>query len=162
MSASRRTTFRGMRDFQAIGNAQVAAKQWKAPQAPQNAFAGIELVLPFPPPVNTYYRHPHKGPMAGMHLLSEDARSYRSDVEVAVMAQIKLPLPRLTNRLEVEIEVSAPDRRHYDIDGRLKALLDSLEHAGVYVDDEQIDRITIERAPPCTTGYAKVKIRALE
>lgn len=30
----------------------------------------MKLVLPFPPSVNTYWRAPNKGPLAGRHLLA--------------------------------------------------------------------------------------------
>lgn len=36
----------------------------------------MKLVLPFPPSVNTYWRAPNKGPLAGRHLISADGRNY--------------------------------------------------------------------------------------
>ena len=121
----------------------------------------LELVLPFPPTLNHYYRVRQKGPDAGRPLVSEAGHAYRADVAQAVFQQLKLPLPRLSGRLSVAVEVAAPDHRRYDIDNRLKGLLDALAHAGVYLNDEQIDRLCIERAPPCTSGFAKVAIEEI-
>jgi crossover junction endodeoxyribonuclease RusA len=121
----------------------------------------IELVLPFLPTVNHYWRVRQTGDHAGRPKLSDAGQAYRADVAQAVFRQLKLPLPRLAGRLAVAIEVAAPDRRRYDIDNRLKGLLDALAHAGVYLNDEQIDRLSIERAPPCTSGFAKVAIEEI-
>ena len=51
----------------------------------------------------------------------------------------------LLGRLSVHINVFPPDRRIRDIDNLLKSALDSLTHAGVYLDDSQIDKIAIVR-----------------
>lgn len=121
----------------------------------------IELVLPFPPTINHYWRVEQKGPNKGRPYLSDAGKIYRADVQQAVLKQLKLPLPRLATRLSVAVEVAAPDGRRYDIDNRLKGLLDALAHAGVFLNDEQVDRLSIERAPPCTTGFAKVAIEEI-
>ena len=54
--------------------------------------------------------------------------------------------------------VYPPDRRKRDIDGYLKALLDSLTHAGVWLDDEQVDSIYITRGEVVKGGKAVVEI----
>lgn len=38
----------------------------------------MKLTLPFPPSVNTYWRHPNKGPFAGKSLISVAGRKFRS------------------------------------------------------------------------------------
>ena len=48
-------------------------------------------------------------------------------------------------RLSVLINAYPPDRRKRDLDNILKSLLDALQHARVYPDDSQIDRLTIIR-----------------
>lgn len=116
----------------------------------------IELVLPFPPTVNHYWVNTKRGVF-----LSREAKQYRTDVTHAVMRQLRPPWPRLSARLSIEVALSAPDRRHYDIDNRLKGLFDSLQHAAIFEDDGQIDSMTVEREPPCTSGYAKVRISEL-
>ena len=48
-------------------------------------------------------------------------------------------------RLQIYIEIFAPDYRVRDIDNINKGVLDSLEHAGAYLNDNQIDKLTIIR-----------------
>jgi len=64
-------------------------------------------------------------------------------------------------RLAVQVEVQPPDRRRRDIDNLGKSLFDSLQHAGVYLDDSQIDDLRIVRLPPTTGGIVTVKIREI-
>lgn len=100
----------------------------------------IELILPWPPSVNSYWRHPTKGKLAGRHLISENGRAYRADV-----CRIVGRTEQITGRVSVMIYASPPDKRRRDLDNILKSLLDSLTHAGVWEDDAQIDRLCIER-----------------
>lgn len=104
------------------------------------------LLLPFPPSVNTYWRHLSKGPLAGRTLLSEDGRKYRGTVALALRRQRGLgDQAALAGRLKVDIEARMPDRRRRDLDNVPKALLDALTHAGFWLDDSQIDDLRIWR-----------------
>jgi len=60
--------------------------------------------------------------------------------------------------LAVFIEVYPPDRRRRDIDNLLKAIIDSLEHGGVFHDDSQIEWLLIERANIVPKGKVGVHI----
>lgn len=104
----------------------------------------IELVLPWPPTVNTYWRHLTKGKLAGRTLISEKGRAYR----IAVTEQ--LLVDRVSSvggdRVRVDIEARAPDRRQRDLDNLPKAVLDALTHAGLWTDDSQIDDLRIWRS----------------
>ena len=42
-----------------------------------------------------------------------------------------------------------------------KALLDALEHGGVYADDGQIDRLEVERGPVTPGGSVRVVVSPL-
>ena len=110
------------------------------------------LTLPYPPSTNTYWRN--IGP--GRTILSEKARAYRKAVKAAAI--VSKPLE---SRLKVTIELSPPDKRRRDLDNCCKGLFDSLQHAGVYLDDSQIDEFTIKRMPVVKGGRCEVLIEEL-
>ena len=109
----------------------------------------IELTLPWPPSTNTYYRN-----VAGKTLISAKGRAYRAAVAVQVLVQ--RGALRLESRLCVAIVAHVPDKRRRDLDNLLKSTLDSLTHAGVWLDDSQIDSLTISRGP--IGGMLKVSV----
>lgn len=110
----------------------------------------ISLTLPWPPSINHYWRHQN-----GRHHISDDGRAYR----VAVLkAMAQRPSPKLAGRLAVHIDAYAPDGRRLDIDNRAKALLDALTHAGLWLDDEQIDDLRIVRKRPEQPGAVVVRV----
>jgi crossover junction endodeoxyribonuclease RusA len=103
----------------------------------------IELELPFPPSVNHYYRR--VGPRT---LISREGRRFRERV-CGLLAAARVE--RLGGPLHLQIEVYPPDRRRRDIDNVQKALLDALQHGGLYEDDSQIVKLDIEKRG-CTPG----------
>lgn len=111
----------------------------------------LELTLPWPPSANTIWRN-----VGNRTLLSRKGREYRQAV-VAQVAAEKVAAS-LAGRLSVVVTLYPPDRRRRDIDNHLKATLDALTHAGVWEDDEQIDRLTIVRAERRQGGAARVEI----
>lgn len=119
----------------------------------------IQLTLPYPPSVNSYWRHPTTGRLAGRHLISEKGRAYRQEV-LACVLQAKFAT-RLSGSLAVHIIAHPPDRRRRDLDNTLKSLLDSLVHSKVIEDDGLIDRLTIERSTVRLPGYVFVTIEEM-
>ena len=111
----------------------------------------IVLTLPFPPSVNGYWRN-----INGRTLISAKGRAYKK--AVARLAQWNYAAKQLESRLEVLVILHPPDRRKRDIDNSMKALLDSMQAAGVYLDDSQIDRLAIERGEIKKGGAAIVTI----
>lgn len=117
------------------------------------------VTLPWPPSVNTMWRTPRTGPLAGRTLLSEDGRKYRRAVQQAVI--LSAPVPRITDhRLRVDIEVRMPDRRRRDLDNLPKAVLDGLTHAGLWPDDSQIDDLRVWRSERMG-GHLVVRVELL-
>lgn len=115
----------------------------------------IILELPYPPSVNTYWRHVSvKG--AVKVLISEKGRAYRKAVWEAVIQHKERKAP--AGRLEVGITAYMPDNRIRDLDNLNKALLDALAHAQVFKDDGLIDRLMVERGPVVKGGKVRVFI----
>ena len=121
----------------------------------------IVLDLPWPPSVNTYWRHITRGKLAGRHLISERGRAYRTQVEAELLSYLGRRTLPVQGRLSVEMYACPPDRRVRDLDNIPKAALDALTHAGVWADDGQIDRLLIERAPVEKGGRLRIRIEVM-
>jgi len=124
----------------------------------------VRLDLPWPPSVNGYWR---TAPIRGRGgktvirtMISKQGRKYRRLVAFEVVSQRAAKLGE--RRLAVDVVAYPPDRQRRDIDNISKSLLDAMEHAGVYADDEQIDRLVIERGEVSKPGSVAVTIRPME
>lgn len=96
------------------------------------------ITLPFPPSVNHYWMR-----SGNRCYIGSKGIAFRKEVFVRCNeVGIKF---HPTARLFMEIDVYPPDKRRRDVDNLCKATLDSLQHAGVYEDDNQIDRLLIDR-----------------
>ena len=100
-----------------------------------------QIALPFPPSVNGYWRA-----YQGRNILSKRGREYRKRAVIDIQAH-GLAMARLSGRLEVSLDLHPPDARRRDADNYCKGVLDALTHAGVWGDDEQIDRLHILKCP---------------
>ena len=119
----------------------------------------VRLSLRWPPSVNKYWRHAR-----GRTYISAPGRAYRAEVAHAI---IKAGSPSFgTERLSVSIRAYQPDLRRRDIDNILKSLLDALESAGLFDDDEQIDHLAVWKYPPGelpkTRGMIHITIEVIE
>jgi len=108
----------------------------------------IYLTIPWPPSINRYYRA-----VKGRSILSQEAREYRA----AVVELVNQAIP-FTDRLKVVMHAFPPDRRKRDLDNLIKSVQDSLQHAGVYVDDSQIDHLSIHRCCVVKGGKMLVEV----
>lgn len=104
----------------------------------------VTLTLPWPPSVNHYWRR-----NGNRYFVSSEGRKYRE--EVCLRAKDVQSNFAQKDRLSVSIKAYPPDKRRRDLDNILKSLLDSLQHAGVYSDDSQIDSLHIERSTPLSS-----------
>lgn len=114
----------------------------------------MEITLPWPPSVNTYWRT-----FRGRMIISAHGREYRAAVAEQVLLQHAAR--HYTAPLKITIEAWRPDRRKRDLDNLLKAALDSLAHAGVFEDDAQIVDLRIYWAP-AIGGMLKVQIEEIQ
>jgi crossover junction endodeoxyribonuclease RusA len=98
----------------------------------------ITIELPWPPSANTYWRR-----NSGRYFISKRGQEYRNFV-----CNVCYPYKDFfvaEDRLRVKIKAFPPDKRKRDLDNLFKSCLDSLQNSGLYVDDSQIDKLSIER-----------------
>ena len=110
----------------------------------------LRFELPYPPSINHYYVR------AGSSIaLGAKGKSYRRD---AALLLHRFRGACQDKRLTVTINVFPPDKRKRDIDNILKCLLDAMEHANVYNNDNQIDMLTVIRREPIKDGAIQIWI----
>ena len=107
--------------------------------------------LPYPPTVNTYWRH-----WRGRTVISPLGRRYKQEVG-RIFADLEVDPTE--GRVSISALVMPPDRRKRDIDNIAKALLDALVNH-VYFDDCQIVRLYLERGEKIDGG--KIILTATE
>jgi crossover junction endodeoxyribonuclease RusA len=111
--------------------------------------------LPLPPSVNSYWNN-----FRGRTILSKQGRDYKQAVQEYVAEN---NIPKFNQqRLHAIITIFPRDKRKIDLDNRLKALLDSLQDAGVFDDDEQFDQITITRGVIKSGGQCTIILATIE
>lgn len=113
------------------------------------------ITLPWPPSINHYYRH--VGPRV---LISKDGRQYREKVVALVRRQ---SYPTFTGPVSLTASFFPPDRRRRDLDNvGGKALMDTLQAAGLIQDDCQIKRIRLEMKEPQTDGLCCITLENID
>lgn len=119
----------------------------------------LQFELPWPPSTNRIWRNVvvRGRPQT---LLSTEGRQFRALAAQHCMVA-RVAGKRLVGRLEVSLLAMPPDRRARDLDNVLKATLDALTHAGVWVDDSQIDRLAVSRGEITKGGRLVVTIKGV-
>ena len=107
----------------------------------------ITITLPFPPSVNGYWRATVDRRGRPRNILSKRGREYRTDATIAVAESGHLG-EGVDGRLEVTLELYPPDKHKRDVDNYCKGVLDAMTHAGVWLDDEQVDILHVFKRPP--------------
>jgi len=89
--------------------------------------------------------------------LSPIAKRYFKDVFFIVYS-----IPKFEeDLLRVEIKMYPPDLRKRDIDNILKITLDSLQHAKLYNNDNQVEELYVKKMHKVDDGMLEVKIQSL-
>lgn len=110
------------------------------------------LTLPYPPSVNTYW-----GFKGSHRYLTPKAKAFKEQVAWIFKATRHSGFGG--HKLSVEVDLYPPDNRIRDIDNCIKSLLDSLCQAGIFTDDCQVEKLTIQRKPVVKKGACVVAIQ---
>lgn len=124
-----------------------------------------ELELPWPPSVNAVYRTKafksrKTGKLMSMPILSQEGRDYFEKVRKLMLERRPINFGKV--RLKAEILVFAVDERRRDLGNLDKILMDSLQKAGVFENDCQIDDQRFIRGRKCAGELPRVIVTLTE
>jgi crossover junction endodeoxyribonuclease RusA len=92
-------------------------------------------------------------------LISEKGRAYRDLILWALYTHypsIIIGCTPIRFNISMDILMYPPDNRRRDTDNILKCLWDSLQHAGLYEDDYQIKKHSVERMGMIKNGKVSI------
>jgi len=131
----------------------------------------ITFELPWPPSVNNYKK-------IGKIVKTQSGKLYQQRInnnetkmfyfEVYMISKKIMPTEgskfAISDQIELEVSIDLhpPHQKRYDVDNRLKVLLDSLTRAKIIKDDSQIRRLIVQKKPMIEHGKTIVSIRILE
>ena len=98
-----------------------------------------EMLLPFPPTVNSIWRKSRSGMYRHVKYLTWLEEAHRA-VEGTLPADVTF------DPVHVELRLYGRSRAKWDIDNRAKVILDFLQGRFLF-DDAQVDKLTIRRGP---------------
>lgn len=104
----------------------------------------ITLSMPYPPSTNRLWRSARTNGKTKV-LNSDEAKRFYSHAAVAIAEQGARGR-KLAGPIEMTVTLYPRNRAKFDIDNRLKSLLDAFTKSAVWIDDSQVQRITVERA----------------
>ncbi len=121
----------------------------------------FEVVLPYPPSVNTYKRvgritTTKSGKKLQMRVNTETTKYFYW--QVWMKCKVKGLESFGEAVISLEIDVYPPDRRKRDLDNICKPAIDSLMRAGLFDDDSQIARLLVTRKAIIDQGQIIVRI----
>ena len=113
----------------------------------------ITLELPYPPSVNAMY-----GSHGNRRFIRPRGRLFKADV-----AEICKGLTSFGDKpLELEIMFLPRDKRLMDISNSIKGIEDALQDAGMFDNDQQVWKITIQRGKQKKGGGCVVTIKEFQ
>lgn len=123
----------------------------------------LDMLLPFPPSVNTYWRYAQFNNMkTAIPMISKKGREYTKHIE-GFVSKYNL-FQRFFNGefLAVELILCPPNNRARDIDNYTKGLFDSFSKAKMWEDDKQIKELKITMGPVTKGGMVRMRVTVME
>lgn len=124
----------------------------------------LTLVLPWPPSANRIWRN-----VSGRTYVSREYKKFLDAVgaevdEIKIKKRIRSINVNGKNvlmggKFNVEIVLHPPNKRPFDVDNRIKPVLDALTKSGVWNDDADVDQVSAIRSSINKIGMAFVIIK---
>lgn len=112
--------------------------------------------MPWPPTVN-HYHQPAIVNGRPRIIKGAKARKYAKDA-ADHLKSIGIGGELISERLSVSLAIHPSTLAKYDIDNRTKGVFDALSNVGFWLDDEQVDRLTIIKSEKIKGGLVTISI----
>ena len=117
--------------------------------------ADYEFTMPWPPSVNHWHQ-----PCRGRIIKGSAARDYER-LAVDHLKSIGISDEKIESHLSVTMVLMPPTNARYDIDNRTKGIFDSLSASGFWIDDSQVQKLTIEKGEKVKNGIVSIAINVI-
>lgn len=114
----------------------------------------IALNLPWPPTANHIWKR-----RGNAVFVTQKGHQFRSAVLAEVLSV--RARKRLAGAVSVRLVAYPPDLRRRDLDNLVKPTFDAITKAGVWLDDSQVERFSVERAGRVKGGKLVVMIEEI-
>ena len=94
-----------------------------------------------------------------MSYLSRQYKDFLALTYMVVRQQLPRYHKKITSPVRVTIDLYPPTKRIYDIDNRVKPLLDALTRAGVWADDSLVVELHVTKRSVLKRGRAIIEIQ---
>ncbi len=111
-----------------------------------------EFTLPWPPSVNSM-----RTVARNRIITTSKGRDYHAAVH-KLMNELNMSGENIEDRLHVSMILNPPTLRKYDIDNRCKAVFDALSQCAFWLDDEQIDSLSIKKGVKVKGGSIVIRV----
>jgi crossover junction endodeoxyribonuclease RusA len=114
------------------------------------------FTAPFPPSINGYWRT-----VRNRQIISKRGRDYRASI-LKYFKILGLEDLLIDKRVKVSMMLNPPTLRSYDVDNFTKAVFDGMTHAGFWVDDSQMQELTVIKGEKIKGGNVIVKVEIIK
>ena len=112
----------------------------------------IEVFLPFPPSINSYYVKTRNGVF-----ISASGKAYHKRVLEDIKEQCGPAFLPISIYVHLSVVLFMPDKRKRDLDNYMKPLLDSLTRCAFYEDDSLVNQLFVYRGAPRLSGSVFIR-----
>lgn len=113
------------------------------------------FTLPYPPSVNGYWRT-----FRNRQIISKRGREYAKLVD-SVMSDLNLKGEEVDCDVSFCMVINPPTLRSYDVDNFTKGVFDALSKCKFWVDDSQVQKLTVIKGKKVNGGNVEIVISKL-
>jgi crossover junction endodeoxyribonuclease RusA len=118
----------------------------------------MKFMIPWPTSTNSIWRTNGSGITYRSGKYRQFLKTAAIDIKATVWTEQLEPW-KDHDKVSVSIALFPPDNRIFDIDNRVKAILDMLTICGIWTDDSCVDYLEVFRGLPVKHGKALIEIR---